>query len=629
MKGTKHTDNSFKSRLMDVVTGNIELSPSLHSSCVRNGTISDMSADEKYLLFFSIVNQSSNAVVITDDRKRIVYVNKKFEQMSGYSSDEVLGKNPNIQKSGKTPARTYQEMHRNLKAKECWKGELINRHRNGNEYIEEAVISPITNSCGDIICFLSEKKDITTQKEAEKSVRKLMHYDSLTGIPNRAYFLKEVDRLTGMPRIDENRFSVLFIDLNHFKELNDTYGHIAGDKALQKVAERVQQIIPLGDFVARVGGDEYVVVHKNADETSTAQLANKIADSFNSPIVIHDKNNFLGVSIGSAMWPLDGLSIKKILIRADMAMYNSKLNSQSYTAYTDALGRIYGREFKLARKLDQAIQGNNLSLVYQPKVNLQTGKVDGMEALLRWDDPELGFISPAEFIPVAEKYKKMTSIGNWVLKEACRQLHRWKSEQKEFSGRIAVNISVQQIENSNFYENMLSILYGQNISPSMIELEVTESLLISDPDRVMSLFDKLKSAGFSIAIDDFGTGYSSLAYLRKIKADTLKIDKSFIDNITYDSHDRAIVKSIIELGHNLGLSVIAEGVETKAQLKLLKQLGGDEAQGYLFSKPQSASEIFPLKNHRSFISKTLEKRFMAIKPELSLTHIPLQRLSLY
>ena len=297
-------------------------------------------------------------------------------------------------------------------------------------------------------------------------------------------------------------------------------------------------------------------------------------------------------------------------------MYNGKLNSRSYTPYTHSLGTTYGREFELARKLDQAIQDNNLSLVYQPKVDLQTGQISGMEALLRWDDPELGFVSPAEFIPVAEKYKKMTSIGNWVLKEACRQLNRWKSESKDFIGRIAVNISVQQIEDNKFYENMLNILYGENISPSMFELEVTESLLISDPDRVLCLFDKLKLAGFNIAIDDFGTGYSSLAYLRKFKADTLKIDKSFIDNITDDSHDKSIVKSIIELGHNLDLSVIAEGVETKAQLNLLKTLGCDEAQGYLFSKPQPASELSLLNDYRSFLDKALGKGLMGVVEDI-------------
>ncbi|PWI35311.1 PAS domain S-box protein [Vibrio albus] len=605
MEMSNDSNVSFKSKLMDVVCGNIELIPSLQSSSIRNCTITDMALDEKYSLFFSIVNQSSNAVVITDDRKRIVYVNKKYEQLSGYTYDEVVGKIPCILKSDKIPKKSYRAMFRKLKAKEQWKGEFINVHRNGREYIEEAVISPITNTRGEIVCFLTEKKDITAQKEAEKSVQKLTHFDSLTSVPNRAYFLEEVGRLTDLPRVEENHFSILFIDLNRFKELNDTYGHLAGDKALQIIAKRIEEIIPLGDFLARIGGDEFVVLHKKANSESTALLANRLSRLFKLPIVVDDKENFLGASIGSATWPIDGLSIRKILIRADLAMYDGKSFGRSYTPYTKVLSTKYSREFELARKLDLAVQENQLFLVYQPKIDLKTGQIRSMEALIRWDDPELGLVSPAEFIPIAEKQKKMTSIGNWVLTEVCRQLKVWEAEQKSFFGCIAINISVQQIENQAFFENMLLILYKENICPSMIELEVTESLLISDPERVMALFCKLRKAGFTISIDDFGTGYSSLAYLKRLKANTLKIDRSFINNITTDVHDKAIVKSIIELGHNLGLSVIAEGVETKAQLSQLMSLGCDVAQGYYFSKPLPVDKVFPPVDYKSNLGNDL------------------------
>ena len=607
MKTSDNFYRSFKSKLLDVVSGNLELTPSLQSSFIRNCTIVDMALDEKYLLFFSIVDQSSNAVLITDDQKRIVYVNKKFEQISGYTSEEVLGENPSILKSDKTPVKMYKDMHCKLEAKQQWRGEFVNRHRDGSEYIEEVAISPITNTGGDIVCFLAEKKDITAQKNAENNVQKLTLFDSLTSVPNRAYFLEQVGELTDSPQVEENHFSVLFVDLNRFKELNDTYGHLAGDKALKEIAERIEGIISKDDFVARVGGDEFVVVHKKATKVCTTQLANRLIDVFSFPIVIDNQEHYLSASIGSAIWPIDGVTIRQILSRADLAMYNGKTVSRSYTPYTEAIGLQFSREFELVRKIDQAVQENRFSLVYQPKIDLRTGHIRGMEALLRWDDPELGMLSPAEFIPVAEKHKKMASIGKWVVSEACRQLNCWKSEQKSFSGRIAINISVQQIEEHSFYENIVSILYRENISPSMIELEVTESLLISDPDRVMALFRKLKSVGFNISIDDFGTGYSSLAYLKRLNADILKIDKSFIDNITTDSHDRAIVKSIIELGHNLGLLVIAEGVETCEQLKQLTSLGCDVAQGYYFSKPVPADDIFPFTDYQKHLGTSITK----------------------
>lgn len=607
MKTYNNSKVLVQPKLTDLARGNLKLIPPLESSCIRNCTIREMALDEKYLLFFSIVDQSSNAVVITDDHKRIVYVNKKFEQISGFTSEVVIGENPCILKSGKTPKETYHDMNRKLKVNKQWKGEIINVHSNGSEYTVETVISPITNKHGDIVCFLAEQKDISEQKKAEKSIQDLTHFDSLTRVPNRAYFLEEVGRRTNLPQIPENYFSILFIDLNCFKDLNDTYGHLAGDKALQIAAKRIEEVIPLSDFMARVGGDEFVVVHKQSKiaSASTASLAKQLATAFKFPISIDGKETFLGVSIGSATWPDDGYSIQQLLIKADLAMYNSKNNSHFYTRYSDEIGEKYSRESELSKKLELAIQKGQLSLVYQPKIDLKTGQLRGMEALLRWNDPDLGVINPSEFIPVAEKYKKMTTIGNWVITNVCRQLNLWKSEKRSFYGRIAINISVQQIENQKFYENILSILYKENILPCKIELEVTESLLISNPDKAMELFCKLKKAGFSIAVDDFGTGYSSLAYLKRLNANVLKIDKSFISNITIDSSDKAIVKSIIELGHNLGLSVIAEGVETKEQLRQLLLLGCDVAQGYYFYKPLPVEDVYVLIEHENHIGNDI------------------------
>ncbi|WED22618.1 EAL domain-containing protein [Vibrio sp. JC009] len=585
--------SNFKPKLIDIVRGNLNLVATLQPTFIRNCKVTDMALDEKYLLFFSIVDQSANSVAIFDDKKRIVYVNKKFERMSGYTCDELLGKHADFLRSAKTAKEVYQDIYRTIEAKQQWKGEVVNIHRDGHEYIVENIISPITNTRDEIVCVLAEKKDITAQKSAESVVQKLTYFDCLTGVPNRAYFLQEVKGLTCLPQVKENHFAVLFIDLNRFKDLNDTYGHLVGDRALNEIAKRLEARMPSGSFVARVGGDEFVAVHKNATNMSTSLLANLIEDSFKSPVIVEGQEHFLDASIGSATWPTDGLCITQILARADLAMYNGKVACRSYTPYTEAIGLSFTREYELARKLDIAVKEGQFSLVYQPKVDLITGHTTGMEALLRWNDLELGPISPAEFIPIAEKYKKMIPIGRWVIREVCRQLNLWKSSQTCLSGRIAINISAQQVESPRFFEDIKSELYEHDIDPSMIELEVTESLLIKDPERALSLFQKLKTAGFSISIDDFGTGYSSLSYLRQLEADILKIDKSFIDKINSSPHDRTIVKSIIDLSHNLDMLVIAEGVESEEQLNLLFSLGCDMAQGYLFCKPLPAREVYP------------------------------------
>ncbi|PWI32475.1 PAS domain S-box protein [Vibrio albus] len=592
MKYSNDTKPPFKPRLQEVVRGDRELVPFLQSSFIRDCNISDMAVEEKYLLYFSIVKHSSNSVVITDDNMNIVYVNPKFEEMSGYTYHEVLGKTPKILSSNKTPEETYHDMHCTLQAKKQWKGEFVNIRCDGVEYIQEAVISPITNVKGEIVCYLGEKKDITAQKKAEKEVQQLTIFDSLTGLYNRAYFVEEVGRQTALPPVKKNHFSIIFIDLNRFKNINDTYGHLAGDKVLRIISKRLGKTISSDDFIARVGGDEFIITHRNATEESTSQLAKNIVASFHEPVMVNKQEHYLDASLGSAIWPEDGRTLTEILSRADLAMYNAKTLGHNYSPYSSDIGFKYTRELELSRKLHLAIENDRLSLAYQPKVDISTGQIDGMEALLRWDDAELGMISPVEFIPVAEKYKMMTLLGNWVVMAVCKQLNRWENEQKSFNGRVAINLSVQQIEHPRFYEQLLSILNSENISPYKIELEVTESMLVSDPDKIMVLFSRLKSVGFNISIDDFGTGYSSLSYLSKLRVDTLKIDKCFIEEITVDKHEQTIVKSIIELGHNLGLSVIAEGVETTEQLNYLSSLGCDTAQGYLFYKPQPGAKLF-------------------------------------
>ncbi|MDV7102815.1 EAL domain-containing protein [Vibrio sp. TH_r3] len=550
-------------------------------------------------LFFSIVDQSSNAVVITNVDKNIIYVNKKFEQLSGYNLQDVIGKNPRILKSDHTSEETYRDLYISLQAGKPWHGIFINLHRNGNEYVAETVISPIINNRGEIVCYLAEKKDITAQRLAEDKIQKLTYFDNLTGLPNRAHFINESESLlNSVPTKGANNFSILFADLNKFKELNDSHGHLAGDAALKAVATRFSHQLTENDFIARVGGDEFVIIHKHSTPSSTTLLAKNIIESLSQPIDVLDKKYHLGVSVGSSSYPKDGRNLEELLSRSDLAMYKAKSLNKSYIAYTTIIGYEHNREIVLSSKLAKAKDNQHFSLQYQPKYQLNTNQVVGLEALLRWNDPDLGSISPVDFIPIAEKHNLMAEIGNWVIRQVCQQLNSWQSQGWEFQGRVAINISIQQIEQANFHDNFLTILKNESIKPTQIELEVTESILIRDTQKVIYILSRLEAIGVTIAIDDFGTGYSSLSYLKNLKANSLKIDRSFIHNVTDDIHDKTIVQSIIDLAHNLNLSVIAEGVETEQQLKHLQSIGCEIAQGFYYSKPKNPDDLFPYINEK-------------------------------
>lgn len=569
---------------------------------LMNGA-SMMTQEEKLSFFFSIVDQSANAVIITNVNKDIIYVNKKFEELSGYDLSEVLGKNPKILKSNKTPADTYRDMYQTLQAKASWKGVFFNVHRDKTEYIEEAVISPVLSEAGNIICYLAEKRDITDQVAAEQRVRRLTHFDSLTELPNRDYFIEEAKNLMDFQLGQESSFTILFADLDRFKELNDSCGHLAGDAALKEVARRIEQVISPNDLAARVGGDEFVVIHKKSTAESTKQLAAKLAAALSRPIKINNgQEAFIGVSIGAATWPLDGTTLNELLSHADLAMYEAKSIERDFVFYTEQLGTHFYRELELSQRLNQAIRQSKeqFYLVYQPKFYLATGQVTGVEVLLRWNEPEFGIISPAEFIPIAEKHRIICPIGKWVIKAVCKQLRHWQSEGRVLPDRIAVNISVQQLEHPDFFEEIIDIITDEGLSPTFFELEITESVLMSNSANTICVLKQLEQVGFNIVIDDFGTGFSSLSYLKIINAKVLKIDKSFIQDISTSTHDQVIVKSVVDLATNLGLSIIAEGVETEEQKNKLISLGCKIGQGFYYSKPLPNNEVSRFFNYKDF-----------------------------
>lgn len=543
-------------------------------------------------LLFAIVHRSSNAIVLTDSQGNILYVNKKFEDISGYALIEVLGMNPRILQSGKTPKKTYQQLSQALSKGDSWKGEFINTHKDGREYIEEAIISPIHDEAGNIKYYLSEQTDITALRLAQRENHALTYYDTLTGLPNRAYFIQELRKQinTVGPNSGKN-FSVLFADLNRFKEINDTHGHSLGDVALQEIASRFKGVIGTEDLIARIGGDDFVLLHQHTSENSVDEIALRLSDSLLAPISINEYDHSIGVSIGSSTYPADGNTVKQLLQCADIAMYDAKASKKVYSAYQFEVGAQSQREYNIARRLERAIDKNELYLVYQPKVDLKTGNMTGAETLLRWQDPELGDISPAEFIPIAERCGQMNAIGQWVLKQACSQLNEWEQNGLKMPGRLAINLSIQQVEHSEFYEELITAVESEGISPYQIELEVTESVLIRNPESTSAVLASLAKLGFSIAIDDFGTGYSSLSYLKKIQASVIKIDRAFINSITTSADDKTIVKSVVEMANNLGMRVVAEGIEHQSQADYLSRVDCDMAQGFLYSCPVSANEF--------------------------------------
>jgi len=548
-------------------------------------------------LFTGIVHQSSNAIVITDSQRNIKYVNKKFEEISGYGLHEVWGKNPRVLQSGKTPIDTYQQMNQTLAQGKKWKGEFTNIHKNGHEYIEAVVISALRDEAGKVVYYLAEKTEITALKLAQDEIRTLAYHDTLTGLPNRAYFIQELEKKINLSGLDkESYFSVLFADLNRFKEINDTHGHSSGDVALEEVASRFKKVISTEDLLARIGGDEFVFLHQHTSKFSVYELAERLSSSLFAPISINNHEHFIGVSIGSATYPVDGGSVKQLLQCADIAMYDAKASRKNYSAYRYEVGVRSKRDYDIARRLERVTDKNQLYLVYQPKVDLNTGQLVGAEALLRWNEPDLGEISPTEFIPIAERCVQMCTLGLWVVKQACIQLKKWERSGVDLPGRLAVNISVQQIEHPEFYEQLMTTVESEGVSPHQIELEVTESVLMSNPEKMSEILASLAKVGFIIAIDDFGTGYSSLSYLKKIQASILKIDRSFIQNITIDADDKTIVQSVVEMAHNLGLRVVSEGVEQQSQANYLLSINCDMAQGFLYSYPLSANKFASMLN---------------------------------
>jgi diguanylate cyclase (GGDEF)-like protein/PAS domain S-box-containing protein len=534
------------------------------------------------------MEQSPVSVVITGLDGVIEYTNRGFERSSGYTTQEMRGRHTRLLGSGHTAPELYQELWATITSGKSWQGEFQNRRKDGSLFWEYAHISPIFDSQGRIRHYLAVKEDITLRKVQEEKILHQAHYDSLTGLPNRFLALDRLSQIVRGAQREDHQAAVLFLDLDDFKKVNDTLGHEVGDQVIEEAARRVRWVVREEDTVGRLGGDEFIVLLSHLHEKRDAQrVAEKILAAFRTVFLLNDREMLLTTSIGISIYPENGDTAKILLRNADTAMYYSKaVGGNAANFYTDAMNQDVSRRVELEEQMHTALENDEFYLLFQPIVNIYTQGIVGAEALLRWNNPKLGQVTPTEFIEIAERTGRIVQIGEFVLRQAVQQARRWR-DRNEQGFRVAVNVSPMQFREGDFLPMVEAILKEYALPGSFLEIEVTENVLLSEKINSVEILNGLRDMGIAISMDDFGTGYSSLSYLRHYHFDTLKIDRSFVRDITTDPDDRELVVATISMARSLGLKVIAEGVETAEQLAILQTEKCDFAQGYYFSKPIS------------------------------------------
>ncbi len=536
-----------------------------------------------------IFEHTTEGIMITDADNRIVDVNQSLVEMTGYSRDQLLGQPPSLQKSNRQDERFYARMWQAIKQQGKWSGELVNRRADDQYYPVRLSISTIVNRRGELDGYFGIFQDITEEKKSERDLHRLAYHDTLTGLYNRTEFMRMVsDELVRGERYGEP-FGLLFIDLDLFKEVNDSFGHAAGDKLLCQVAQRLRGCLRETDRAFRLGGDEFtVLLPLAAKDIDLVTVADKLIEQLRTPFVVDDRKMQIGCSIGMVSYPRDGSDRDTLLGHADAAMYFAKEQGRGRYAFFDPqINARNQRVVKIKTELNQALEREELSLVYQPRVRPGNHQVTGYEALLRWHSEALGPVSPAEFIPIAETTDALGQMTDWLLHQVARDL----SEAVLQGRQVSINLSPRQFQTGNWAETLKAIIKQYDLLPEQLCIEVTESALVEDFQTAAAQLKEVQALGVEVAIDDFGTGYSSLEYLKRLPIDYLKIDRSFVRDIETDGDDRVIVETIIVLAHSLGLQVVAEGVETRAQADFLHARGCDELQGYLFSAPRPLSEL--------------------------------------
>lgn len=537
------------------------------------------------------LEQTADAVMITDRFGVIEYVNPAFESITGYERQDAIGRSTSLLRSGRHNAAFYRNLWGTISQGEVFRDVMINRRKDGELYYEAKTITPLRDDDGEIRHFVSTGKDISERMQVEQRLFHMAHHDALTGLPNRTLFINRLEeRLALAPGQVQ---AVLFVDLDRFKVINDSLGHGLGDSVLQMLADRLRTLVPDPDDVARLSGDEFAMMlsRPRLDRRGVARLAREVVQAMAEPCVVDGQELFLTVSVGISLAPRDGEDARLLLKHADVAMHRAKeLGRNNCQFFSSEMGARAMQRLNMELGLRQALERQEFRLFYQPQVDLLTDRVVGMEALLRWEHPEFGLVSPAEFVPLLEETRLIDPVGEWVLESACRQGQVWR-EQFDLPLRMAVNLSAREFSDPRLLRRLSRILDQTGFDRYLLELELTESTIMRDDRHSVRVFNALWDMEVRIAVDDFGTGYSSLSYLKRFPIDTLKIDRGFIRDIGTDPDDAAIVRAIIAMAGSLNLHVVAEGVETDEQRDFLHAEGCHLVQGYLCHRPAPADEV--------------------------------------
>jgi diguanylate cyclase (GGDEF)-like protein/PAS domain S-box-containing protein len=562
-----------------------------HDVLTAQSVVRDSALDELHLAA-SVFLHSPQAVMITDADHRIRKVNPAFTRITGWVETDALGRHQSVLSAGREDGQLRSLMQGSLDADDIWVGELWSRRRDGEVYPENRTVVAVRDAGGRLLHYVSMFSDISAEKFAAERIHRLAHYDVITDLPNRVLLqdrlLNAINRAARM----QTRIALLFLDLDGFKFINDSYGHAAGDEVLRLVGDRLLSRLRKGDVVARIGGDEFAIVLNDISNEADVQVTcDQLRQVVTEPYDIDNRNHRVTTSIGVAMYPEDGTDVQELLKHADAAMYQAKETGKDrYAFYEPEMNKRATERLFLVSRLREALERDEFQIVYQPQYDLATRELVSVEALIRWDDGSGEAIRPAQFIPVAEDSGLIVQIGSWILDQACRHARQWIEQGLQF-GRLAVNISGRQFQDGRLQQTVLQALANSGLSGDRLELEITETWVMEGPYRAEAQMKLLHEAGVSLAIDDFGIANSSMAYLKRFPVQKLKIDDSFVRHIPTDADDVAIVSAIVAMGHSLGMRVVAEGVETAEQSDFLRGIGCDEAQGHLFGRPVLADEF--------------------------------------
>ncbi len=547
---------------------------------------------EQLFFFAQAAEQSPVSMVITQQDMTIVYVNERYSRLTGYKPEELVGQKASILKSGLTPLKTYQDMRTTLAAGQAWRGEFHNRKKNSDLYWEFALISPLKNQQGEITHYLGLLEDLSERQRTVTIFEYMANHDSLTDLPNQVYFQAQLERALAARSAQSPQLAVILLDIDRFKIITETLGHSPGDGLLCALAERLVSALPKNMLVSRRGGDEFLILLPGIEHFQTVvKTAQQILTLFQEPFQQDGNRVHLTASLGISLAPEDGSTVQALLQSADAALYDAKdAGRNNYKFFKLKNFPESFERLSLENDLRTALERQEMRVFYQPQVSLDSGKIVGMEALVRWQHPQHGLLAPVHFIPLAEETGLIVPLGLWILTMACDQCRTWQK-----AGypplRLAVNLSARQFLQPELVESILHILMETDLEPRFLELEITESILMKDINMTILILRWLKKKGIQIAVDDFGTGYSSLTYLNRFPIDTLKIDQSFVRDCPNNSDNATLVSAIRSLAKALHLRVIAEGVETAEQLEFLSGLRGEEIQGFYFSRPVPPDEF--------------------------------------